>query len=69
MSFYKGEFKADHPHGQGEQRTIGGDLYEGSFVRGKKGPKGKWTFADKTVYEGAIENDSAHGFGKLFNAA
>lgn len=46
VSFYKGEFRGDHPHGAGEQRTISGDLYEGSFVRGKKGPQGKWTFAD-----------------------
>lgn len=41
-----------------------GDKYEGEFVNGKKQGKAKFSWADGSVYEGSIANNTINGYGK-----
>jgi hypothetical protein len=45
---------------------LNGDMYEGSFDRGVKSGRGKYTWADGDTYEGCYLQDKRHDeHGKL----
>lgn len=51
--------------GQGIAYYVNGDVYEGSFVQGRRTGRGKYSFgANKDVYEGYYQENFKHGLGK-----
>ena len=68
---YDGNWKNDLYNGEGSLVYKNGDIYEGTFVDGKKDGNGEYTyFNDKDIlrYEGQWENDLKNGKGKfIFN--
>lgn len=51
---YEGDMEHGVRQGSGTYKWSNGTLYVGSYVAGKKHGRGKLTFPDKSVYEGAL---------------
>lgn len=45
------------PHGEGEITYINNDIYKGHFIEGKRNGNGKYTFNDKSYYEGEFKDN------------
>ena len=60
---YKGEIRAQVPHGFGKLKWPSGDVYVGYFVNGKRHGRGKRTNADGSFFEGDYEEDQPSGQG------
>lgn len=60
----QGDFKNGQPQGYCIEEYVDGSKYEGIILKGKKEGKGKFTFKDKSVYEGDFKNDVAEGKGR-----
>lgn len=64
--FYKGEFKDNHKHGKGVEKSHNGDyFFDGTFEYDQK-EKGTLRYQN-VVYEGTFLDDLYHGEGKLTN--
>lgn len=44
-----------------------GNVYEGSFEKGRRSGRGKFSWKDGRTYEGYCTNDVANGFGEYTN--
>mmetsp|Transcript_32543 Transcript_32543/g.40329 ORF Transcript_32543/g.40329 Transcript_32543/m.40329 type:complete len:176 (+) Transcript_32543:469-996(+) len=64
---YEGGLLYDRQDGWGVETTADGTRYEGYFMKGKRGPSGKWILRNGNVYEGEFLNGLMHGRGKLTN--
>lgn len=68
---YDGEWKDGEKHGNGTHRYRNGDVYQGSWKKGKRdGDHGKYTYRKRNPhqetsaeYEGEWKNDKRHGQG------
>ena len=54
---YKGDVRAQVPHGIGRLVWPSGDVYEGEFKNGKRHGQGKRVNADGSIYTGSYEED------------
>lgn len=62
---YKGEWKWDQRHGQGEQKNADGTMIKGEWQNGK--PHGHASIIDEkgtVLYEGQFQNGKRHGLGR-----
>ena len=68
--FVQGEFHNDLRHGFGKfvygQQSA--DWYEGNFVQGRREGKGRFVFADGSVYNGEWKEGLYHGQGELVSS-
>lgn len=63
---YKGQFQDGHFWGEGIINYGNGDIYEGTFVKGKKEGRGRLKIARlNEEYEGEFANDKMHGHGRV----
>ncbi|KAH7479840.1 hypothetical protein KRP22_010125 [Phytophthora ramorum] len=69
MCRYVGEVHDGVPHGQGESRhDASGEVYEGSWVNGRRSGNGVTTLRDGSVYRGEWRNGRRNGFGVFDDA-
>jgi len=69
---YKGSWKSDREHGQGDRYFLNGDVYSGNFSRGQYDGEGAFTWALGTmlhvfpvVHVGGYKDGMQHGYGVL----
>jgi hypothetical protein len=62
---YDGEWLDDLMHGNGLLKLPEGDVYTGSFARGRCSGQGQWVYPDRTIYTGAWLDGLYHGAGWL----
>jgi|TARA_B100000749_G_scaffold8990_1_gene7407 hypothetical protein len=60
---YQGESKLGLPHGEGTFTWASGNVYDGSWVSGKRQGSGTFTWASGTRYVGDWHQDRQHGEG------
>jgi len=61
---FKGQFKEDHPNGEGTKIFPDGSCYEGNFVEGMFHGKGKFKqVADGSEYDGWWRQNQIRGHG------
>ena len=64
---YRGEWKDEQPHGQGELFLKDGSYYVGTFANGFAHGEGRYIFSRGSYYEGQVRHNIAEGKGTLVN--
>ena len=59
--YYKGQWKANRRHGQGEFRWPSGVVYNGTYDRDLRTGRGMITYKDQSTYNGNWKNDKKEG--------
>eukprot|EP01006_Ploeotia_vitrea_P031291 TRINITY_DN63609_c0_g1_i2.p1 TRINITY_DN63609_c0_g1~~TRINITY_DN63609_c0_g1_i2.p1 ORF type:complete len:453 (+),score=184.66 TRINITY_DN63609_c0_g1_i2:54-1412(+) len=62
--YYRGEWRDDQYHGKGELVFANGDVFTGTFVKGRI-KKGRMRHKSGEVYDGEFRLDQRHGHGTL----